>query len=198
MTACAKNDTALHSCLPIGTDIAGMIFDGAARMLPALWPVALRWVVTNRNDTHTPMLVHLLPMLQSGASGFDNSNDAAVGAAGAIVGLIIGVIYLAVIVLCIAGMWKVFAKAGKPGWAAIVPIYNLIVILEIIGRPVWWIILLLIPCVNFVIIFILMIDLAKSFGKGAGFGIGLALLGPIFIPMLGFGSATYQGPAVKA
>lgn len=142
------------------------------------------------------MLVHLLPMLQSGA--YDSSNDAAVGAAGAIVGLIIGVIYFAAILLSIAGLWKVFSKAGKPGWAAIVPIYNMIVMLEVIGRPVWWIVLLLIPCVNFVIIFILMIDLAKSFGKGAGFGIGLALLGPIFLPMLGFGSATYQGPAVKA
>ena len=114
------------------------------------------------------------------------------GAAAA--GMIFVVIYLAVIVLAIAGVWKTFAKAGKPGWAAIIPIYNVIVWLEIIGRPIWWIILLLIPCVNIIVAAIISIDLAKSFGKGPGFGIGLWLVGFIFFPILGFGSARYQGP----
>ena len=108
------------------------------------------------------------------------------------------IIYLAVIVLVLAGMWKMFAKAGKPGWAAIVPIYNAVVMLEIVGRPIWWILLLLIPCVSVVFAFIVAIDLAKSFGKGAGFGIGLALLGFIFIPILGFGDAKYIGPSASA
>jgi hypothetical protein len=92
-------------------------------------------------------------------------------------------------------MWKVFTKAGQPGWASIIPIYNLYIWCKIVGRPWWWILLMLIPFVNFIICIILCIDLAKSFGKGGGFGIGLALLGIIFFPILGFGSAQYQGPA---
>jgi hypothetical protein len=101
------------------------------------------------------------------------------------------------ILLMIASMWKVFTKAGEPGWAAIIPIYNIIVWCKIVGRPAWWVILLLLPCINIVILFILAIDLAKSFGKGAGFGIGLALLGFIFFPILAFGSAQYIGPAAS-
>jgi hypothetical protein len=103
--------------------------------------------------------------------------------------------WLAVMILIIAACWKVFAKAGQPGWAAIIPLYNIYVWCKIVGRPGWWVILMLIPFVNFIIAIILSIDLAKSFGKGAGFGIGLALLGLIFWPILGFGSAQYQGPS---
>ena len=113
-------------------------------------------------------------------------------ALGAAVGLF-GLVYLAIFILVIAGIWKVFTKAGKPGWAAIVPIYNLIVLLEITGRPLWWIVLMLIPIVNIVVALIVMIDLAKSFGKGTGFALGLFFLGFIFFPILGFGDATYQG-----
>lgn len=102
---------------------------------------------------------------------------------------------LLVALVLIVAMWKVFTKAGQPGWASIIPIYNLYIWCKIVGRPAWWIILMLIPFVNFIICIILCIDLAKSFGKGAGFGIGLALLGIIFFPILGFGSAQYQGPA---
>ncbi len=118
------------------------------------------------------------------------------------VGVAIGimVVYMLFILVfaavMIISMWKIFVKAGKPGWAAIVPIYNVIVLLEIVGRPVWWIILLIIPCVNIVINIIVCIDLAKSFGKDAGYGIGLALLSVIFFPMLAFGKAQYIGPSV--
>ncbi len=116
---------------------------------------------------------------------------------GGIIGALFGgafmIVWLVVLVAVIAGMWKMFEKAGKPGWAAIVPIYNLIVLLEIVKRPLWWIILFLIPIVSLVAAIIVMIDLAKAFGKGTGFGIGLALLGIIFLPILGFGSAQYQG-----
>jgi hypothetical protein len=110
------------------------------------------------------------------------------------------VIYLAILVLVIAGLWKVFTKAGEAGWKAIIPIWNIIVLLRIVGRPLWWIILLIIPIVNIIASLIVMLDLAKSFGKGSGFGIGLWLLSFIFVPILGFGSATYQrgGPAVAA
>ncbi len=106
-------------------------------------------------------------------------------------GLLIG---LALVVFLIAAFWKVFTKAGEPGWAAIVPIYNIIVLLKICGKPLWWIILFLIPVVNFVIALLVSISLAKSFGKGTGFGIGLFLLGFIFYPVLAFGDAKYQGP----
>ncbi|MBV6462125.1 MAG: hypothetical protein HJHJAOHD_02268 [Flavobacteriales bacterium] len=105
------------------------------------------------------------------------------------------IIYLAIIVLMIASMWKVFTKAGKPGWAAIVPIYNIIVLLQIVGRPTWWIILFLIPIVSLIIMIMVMIDVAKSFGKGGGFAAGLILLGIIFWPILAFGDAQYVGPA---
>jgi hypothetical protein len=100
---------------------------------------------------------------------------------------------LAIIVVTIAGMWKVFTKAGKPGWAAIIPIYNMIVLLEIIGRPVWWVILMFIPVVNLVISFIIYYELAPAYGKDVGFTLGLFFLPFIFFPILGFGSSTYQG-----
>jgi len=105
------------------------------------------------------------------------------------------IFYLAFTILMIAAWWKVFTKAGQPGWACIIPIYNLYVWCKIVGRPWWWILLMLIPFVNFIILIILIIDLANSFGKGVGFGIGWLLLAVIFFPILGFGSAQYQGPA---
>jgi hypothetical protein len=96
-------------------------------------------------------------------------------------------------ILGIIGMWKVFAKAGKPGWAAIIPFYNLIVLLQVVRRPVWWFVLLLVPLVNLVFLILLMSDLAKAFGKGTGFTVGLILLNGIFMLILGFGDAQYGG-----
>lgn len=107
-------------------------------------------------------------------------------------------VWFLVAVLIVVAMWKVFTKAGKPGWAAIIPIYNIIVLLEIVGRPLWWIVLYLIPFVNFVVSIIVAIDVAKAFGKDTAFGIGLAFLSPIFYPILGFGSARYIGPVAAA
>jgi len=89
-------------------------------------------------------------------------------------------------------MWKIFTKAGQPGWAAIIPIYNIVVLLQVVKKPVWWILLMLIPLVNFIILILVFVELAKVFGKGAGFGVGLILLGFIFMPMLAFGDAQYQ------
>jgi ABC-type transport system involved in cytochrome c biogenesis permease component len=106
------------------------------------------------------------------------------------------VIYLVIIVLCIAGMWKTFSKAGQPGWAAIIPIYCWIVWCKVAGRPAWWFLLLLVCLPVFYII--LSIDTAKRFGKGGGFAVGLILLPFIFWPMLGFGSAQYQGAPAAA
>lgn len=86
-------------------------------------------------------------------------------------------VYLALVVLIFASWWKIFTKAGKP--------------------PVWFV-LLLIPCVNFIVAIMLLFELAKVFGKGAGFGLGLLFLGIIFLPMLAFGDAQYQGPSASA
>lgn len=112
-----------------------------------------------------------------------------------IVGMLIG---LAFIVLMIASVWKVFTKAGQPGWAAIIPIYNVIVLLKIIGKPWWWILGFLIPIVNFIVMILMAVGLAKVFGKGTGFAIGLILLGVIFYPILAFGDATYTAPPAPA
>jgi uncharacterized membrane protein len=108
---------------------------------------------------------------------------------------VVWICYFAVIILLIAAMWKVFSKAGHPGWACIIPIYNLYIMCKIAGRPGWWVLLMLIPFVNFIIAIILLVDISKSFGKGVGFALGLLFLGFIFWPILGFGSAQYQGPS---
>ena len=107
----------------------------------------------------------------------------------------LAIIWLVCVVAAIAGMWKTFEKAGKPGWAAIVPIYNIIIMLEIAGKPIWWIILFFIPIANIIVMILAMIAFAARFGKGAGFGVGLALLGFVFFPILGFGDAQYTGGA---
>lgn len=128
-------------------------------------------------------LVNGLAPLQAGGGGG--------GGALAIVGLLFTLVPLVFALVAIAGMWKVFAKAGQPGWAAIIPIYNVyILVTEIAGRDILWVVLsILIP---FALV-VPLIDVAKAFGKGTGYGIGLWLLGFIFFPMLGFGSARYQG-----
>lgn len=107
------------------------------------------------------------------------------------------VVWLAILVLVIAGFWKVFVKAGHPGWAAIVPIYNLYILCKIAGRPAWWLILFFIPGVNFIVSIFISLDVAKAFGKGVGFAVGLIFLGFIFYPILGFGDAQYQGPPAR-
>lgn len=122
-------------------------------------------------------------------------NDDAAAAAAAGIGLGGMLVALVIALVVIAGTWKIFTKAGKPGWASIIPIYNLIVLLDIIGKPIWWFILLLIPCVNIIMAILMNIELAKVFGKGTGFGLGLAFIPVIFYPLLGFSDAKYQRPA---
>ena len=106
------------------------------------------------------------------------------------------IVMLAVMVLMIAAAWRVYTKAGKPGWAVLVPIYNVIVFLQIAGKPIWWIVLFFIPFVNLVAQVLVSLSVAERFGRGTGTGVGLAFLPFIFYPILGFGSATYgAGPA---
>lgn len=103
--------------------------------------------------------------------------------------------YLAIIILVLIAQWKIFEKAGQPGWACIIPIYNFIVLMRVIGKPWWWLLLLLIPFVNIVLAIWSVNLLSKSFGKEESFTIGLLLLPFIFYPILAFGNATYKGPA---
>ena len=113
------------------------------------------------------------------------------GSAG--IGIIGGLFYLGFIALIIASMWKINVKAGQPGWACLVPFYNIIVMLKIAGKPAWWLVLMFIPLVNIVIAILMTAGIAQAFGKGAGFTVGLLLLGFVFYPMLAFGDAEYQG-----
>lgn len=104
-------------------------------------------------------------------------------------------VMMAVLVVMIIGFWRVFAKAGRPGWACLIPIYNAYILLKIAGRPGWWLLLFLIPLVNIVIALIVAIDMAKAFGQGAAFGVVmLFLLAGIGYLVLGFGNYRYIGP----
>lgn len=130
-------------------------------------------------------LLNLFFLAQTTTSSSDGG-----GVAASLIGLCCGLIVALFFVAC---FWVIYGKAGKPGWAAIIPIYNLIVWLEITGRPIWWIILFFIPLVNL----IMYIDLAKSFGKSEAFGCGMILLPVVFFPLLAFGDAQYVGPVAS-
>lgn len=108
-------------------------------------------------------------------------------------GLAIPFIFIAVFVLIIVGVWKVFTKAGQPGWASIIPVYNLVIMLQISKKPIWWVIFSFIPFLNIIFGIIVIYNLAKMFGKGFGFTLGLLFLPFIFYPILGFGDSKYLG-----
>jgi hypothetical protein len=103
-------------------------------------------------------------------------------------------IILGFVVFIIAAIWKVFEKAGQPGWAVIIPIYNYYIMTKIAGKPRYWTLLLLIPLLNVVFLIWMYNMISKSFGKDEGFTVGLVLLGIVFWPILGFGCARYIGP----
>lgn len=112
------------------------------------------------------------------------------------VAAVVALVCLVLAVIMVVSMYKLFVKAGKPGWAAIVPFYNVIVELEIVGRPIWWFLLLFIPTVNTIIGIVLLNDLAKSFGRGLGFTFLLIFLPFIALPLLAFNNdVRYVGPA---
>ncbi len=116
------------------------------------------------------------------------NETAGAGAAGMIL-----ILQLAIGILMLAAVWRVFSKAGQPGWAALVPIYNLFVMLKVAGKPGWWLVLMLIPLVNIIILILTTVGVANSFGKGGGYAAGMIFLPFIFYPMLAFGDAQYQG-----
>ncbi|MFC8193701.1 DUF5684 domain-containing protein [Cellulomonas sp. NPDC057328] len=121
------------------------------------------------------------------------TTDTAAAAAGAGVGSLIGLV-LGVVLVGLP-LYGIFTKAGEDGWKGFVPILNTIVLLKIAGRPLWWILLLLVPVVNVVVAIILWNDVAKSFGHGTGFTVGLVLLPLIFLYVLWLDGSTYRGPA---
>ena len=108
-------------------------------------------------------------------------------------GPLVPLFLLGLMVFSVAVGWKIFTKAGHPGWASLVPFYNIYLLCKIAGRPNWWLLMLLIPLVNVVFAIILTFDLAAKFGKSGGFGVALLLLGPVFYPILAFGEARYVG-----
>jgi hypothetical protein len=128
-----------------------------------------------------PNIAQALVPLQNGGGG------------GGIGGIIALLVYIAIIVVVIAGMWKAFEKAGQPGWGAIIPIYNVYLMIKISDNDWWWLILFFIPIIQFIAVFKISIDVAKQFGQGLGFGLGLAILSFIFWPLLGFGDYQHQG-----
>ncbi len=109
------------------------------------------------------------------------------------VGTGIIILYLAIIVLMIVSLWITVRKAGRPGWSQIIPIWNIIELVRIAGKPLWWVILiLLIPIVNLILLILVYHGISTKFGKGAGFTVGLVLLPIVFFPILAFGKASYS------
>lgn len=105
-------------------------------------------------------------------------------------------LWLVVAVVLIISNWKIFTKAGKPGWAILIPIYNIIVMLQIVEKPVWWIIMLFIPVVNIVFAILIIYNLVIKFGQPGWHVILAMFLGVIYYPYLAFSKAEYQGSAV--
>lgn len=97
-----------------------------------------------------------------------------------------------IVVAIIAAHWKIFTKANKPGWASLVPIYNIFVTLKVVQKPGWWTILMFIPIINIFVGIYIVYLLAQVFGRGIGFTLGLIFLPFIFLPILAFGKSTYQ------
>jgi hypothetical protein len=119
-----------------------------------------------------------------------------IAAFGGLFGFVCWFIFL---VLFIAGFWKTFEKAGKPGWGALIPFYNTYLLCEIAGKPGWWFLLFFIPVVNIVVSLLVMIDVAKAFGKDALYGVVLLwFFNAIGFLILGFGDAQYVGPQKSA
>jgi len=109
-----------------------------------------------------------------------------------------GIVWATVLVLSFIAAWMLFVKAGQKGWKCLIPIYNLYILLKIVGRPGWWLLLFLIPFVNFVIWVVVMYDLSLSFGHGFGYALGLIFLELIFFLIIGLGESRYVGPGGRA
>ena len=126
------------------------------------------------------------------------SYDAAYAAAASGVSAVYVILSLAISVLTLVAMWKLFVKAGKAGWKCLIPFYYTYCLYDIAWGNGWLFLLMFVPCVNVVVGIMMLFKLAKAFGQGTGFGFGLLFLNTIFILILGFGSAEYVGPQVSS
>lgn len=138
-------------------------------------------------------LLVLLIFAQAGGQKAGGAQQAGALATAGLMCACYGFMFLLIGLPTILGMWKVFVKAGEPGWASIVPVYNMMVMARIGGQPeINGLLAALIPCVGLYFLIMIYIDVAKAFAKDAGFAVGMLLLAPVFFPILGFGSARYR------
>lgn len=140
---------------------------------------------TYEYDYNTDYNFEMTPLQMS-----DPAADAAATAALGGFFLVTMIITLVITLIVVISMWRLFTKAGKPGWAAIVPIYNIIVMLEIAGKPLWWVIMFFLPIANVVFTILTYIDFAKAYGKDALWGVLLAFFTPIVAPIMAFSKNT--------
>ena len=103
------------------------------------------------------------------------------------------IVFTLILLLMLVSTWMVYEKAGEAGWKSLIPIYNVYILMVIAGKPGWWVLLMLVPVVNLICYFLVMLALADRFGRGAVFGIGLFFLPMVFFPLLAFG-----GPPARA
>ncbi|MEI6326642.1 MAG: DUF5684 domain-containing protein [Candidatus Roizmanbacteria bacterium] len=140
----------------------------------------------------------LLSLIAQATDSYPISTDygpSAAGAQAATAGAsVFGFFYFALVVLMIVTMWRIFTKAGRPGWHCLIPIYSTVVLLRIVGKPGWWFLLIFVPLVNIIIVLIMHDALSKSFGKSTAFTLGLIFVPFITLPILAFGGAKYIGP----
>lgn len=126
-------------------------------------------------------------------NSISSASAAAAGTAIAGTMIFMYIMMLAVVVIQVIAMWKIFTKAGEAGWKAIIPIYNQVVLLQIVGMNPLWILGYFVPVLNIVVAIMQAINLSKSFGKGTGFAVGIIFLAPIFYLILGFDKSQYVG-----
>ena len=112
--------------------------------------------------------------------------------------LLSALLWLGLTVALLVAQWRIFAKAGVPGWVCLIPVYNVVKLLHITGRSGWWTLGLFVPFLSLFVAIRLVFDLAGAFGRGVGFGFGLLLLAPVFLLILGFGSSDYVGRGAAA
>ena len=123
-----------------------------------------------------------------------SAGDFATRQAAATVSTTTSLLILAFVLLVIISMWRVYERAGEPGWAVLIPFYNMYVLTKVAGLSGWWVVAMFIPLINIIALFVVSIGVARRFDRGAGFGVGLALLPMIFYPILAWGE---EGPVAR-
>lgn len=144
------------------------------------------------------------PYARAAESSVTSADAEVLASVSAVLGAFAGIVMvfaLVISILQIVAMWKLYVKAGEKGWKSIIPIYNLVVLYKICGITPWLLFVYLasfVPYVGWIAVLALSIyqanQLSKSFGKDAGYTVGLVLIPTIFYLILGFGSSQYVGP----